>query len=393
MMAMLKKSKELAKRTHQSTSVANQFLKDMCKRKGVKFVKLKNPNETRWNSQLTNMESVLRLKGPLQELFEEDEGDTWKDVGFTAADWKLLAGAVTILKPFLLATKAWEAEATPTINLVVERLYTLHITLNDFTTQSNCRYALSFARTLKRKLEERFPNQGMDVEERCFANYLDPRFKGIHLALVAMKGRIKESIKEKFGEGMHHTDNILDEVDMAPLSPTSKLLHQNQMMNEQQGSKMEQEMAQYEQMISPDRDSNILDFWKSHQVALPLLAKAARTILAIPASSSKSERVFSTGTRTVSNSRSSLAPSKTEDLIVIKENQRRIKEFKEASSKYDMKEAKIGAFSKVILHVEDDLEEAGAEDEESLLAYLDDAAEEEGEVDLDEVDLELEEMA
>ena len=156
---------------------------------------------------------------------------------------------------------------------------------------------------------------------------------------------------------------------------------------------MEQEMAQYEQMISPDRDSNILDFWKSHQVALPLLAKAARTILAIPASSSKSERVFSTGTRTVSNSRSSLAPSKTEDLIVIKENQRRIKEFKEASSKYDMKEAKIGAFSKVILHVEDDLEEAGAEDEESLLAYLDDAAEEEGEVDLDEVDLELEEMA
>ena len=105
---------------------------------------------------------------------------------------------------------------------------------------------------------------------------------------------------------MHHPDDILDEVDMAPLSPTSKLLHQNQMMNEQQGSKMEQEMAQYEQMISPDRDSNILDFWKSHQVALPLLAKAARTILAIPASSSKSERVFSTGTRTVSNSRSSL---------------------------------------------------------------------------------------
>ena len=35
-MAMLKKSKELAKRTHQSTSVANQFLKDMCKRKGVR---------------------------------------------------------------------------------------------------------------------------------------------------------------------------------------------------------------------------------------------------------------------------------------------------------------------------------------------------------------------
>ena len=60
MTTMLEKCKALAKKTHQSSSVANQALKDKCKSMGVKFAKLQNPNQTRWNSQLTNMESVLR---------------------------------------------------------------------------------------------------------------------------------------------------------------------------------------------------------------------------------------------------------------------------------------------------------------------------------------------
>ena len=111
---MLEKCKALAKKTHQSSSVANQALKDKCKSMGVKFAKLQNPNQTRWNSQLTNMESVLRLKAPLQELFEEDETGAWYDVSLTAADWKLMQGAVTLLKPFLFATKAWEAECLHT---------------------------------------------------------------------------------------------------------------------------------------------------------------------------------------------------------------------------------------------------------------------------------------
>ena len=33
--------------THQSTSVANQQLKDKCKETGIKYKKLQNPNDTR----------------------------------------------------------------------------------------------------------------------------------------------------------------------------------------------------------------------------------------------------------------------------------------------------------------------------------------------------------
>ena len=106
----------------------------------MKFRKLKNPNATRWNSAYTNMSSVLHLKAPLQSLFEDDETNTWPPLALSVPEWKLVSGAMTILKPFLLVTKAWEAEKTPTINLVIDRIYTLHETLNEFiVNRSNCR--------------------------------------------------------------------------------------------------------------------------------------------------------------------------------------------------------------------------------------------------------------
>ena len=144
MKKLLTKTKDLAKMTHQSTSVANQQLQNQCKQMGVKYLKLKNPTETRWNSQEMNMGSVLNLKAVLQVLFTEDDGNIWAPFALSASEWKLLQGAGTLLQPFKLTTKAWEAEKTPTINLVIERLYTLKEGLKAFTmNQTNCRYMLS----------------------------------------------------------------------------------------------------------------------------------------------------------------------------------------------------------------------------------------------------------
>lgn len=106
----------------------------------VKFAKLKNPCETRWNSQYDCCRSVLRLKNVLQILFTDDESDLWSPHALSLSEWKLLQGAVQLLYPFWLATKAWEAEKTPTLNLVIERIYTLHEELNDFIrNRHNCR--------------------------------------------------------------------------------------------------------------------------------------------------------------------------------------------------------------------------------------------------------------
>ena len=54
-------------------------------------------------------------------------------------------------------------------------------------------------------------------------------------------------------------------------------------------------MRRYEASGNPGRNVDVLDFWKQNQDVFPLLAKMARIVLAIPASSAKSEHVFSTG--------------------------------------------------------------------------------------------------
>lgn len=141
MRRLLKKCKDLAKMTHQSTSVANQQLKDKCKELGVKFTKLLNPCETRWNSYYDCGRSILRLKVVLQALFTDDESGVWSPHALSLSEWKLLQGAVQVLKPFWLTTKAWEAEKTPTLNLVIERVYTMHEELTDFIRdRHNCRF-------------------------------------------------------------------------------------------------------------------------------------------------------------------------------------------------------------------------------------------------------------
>ena len=57
---------------------------------------------------------------------------------------------------------------------------------------------------------------------------------------------------------------------------------------------IEDEVRQYktEPCISPE--SNPLDWWKCHELKYPNLAKLAKCVLAIPATSVPSERIFST---------------------------------------------------------------------------------------------------
>ena len=75
-------------------------------------------------------------------------------------------------------------------------------------------------------------------------------------------------------------------------------------------SKFERECSSYK--LLPDADSGI------DQQHFPLLSYLARVVFAVPAASSKSERVFSVAGNIVTPKRTSLNPEKVEQLIFIK---------------------------------------------------------------------------
>ena len=140
-------------------------------------------------------------------------------------------------------------------------------------------------------------------------------------------------------------DELVAEATDVPVSPTTKLRNrmqarqqrmQTQFQNDQL-SAVRREMLRYESFSLPSKNVNILHWWRDHEKVLPCLAKLAKKVLTVPASSSKSERVFSTGGNFVTTKRNKIAPKIVDDLILIKENNlNKIEDFK-LKSTYKLK--------------------------------------------------------
>ena len=71
-------------------------------------------------------------------------------------------------------------------------------------------------------IEHRFPNKGLEVEERRFANYLAPQFKGIHLLSSNRLESTKDEIEatsdrlESVEEVESEEDDELQDVELSP---------------------------------------------------------------------------------------------------------------------------------------------------------------------------------
>ena len=134
------------------------------------------------------------------------------------------------------------------------------------------------------------------------------------------------------------------------LSPTSRLMKKCKQIfdqsNRRNKTKVRMEMEKYELFTLQSKGCKVLSWWNRHQNILPLLAKIARRVFAIPASSAKSERVFSSGGNVVTAKRNRLAPKKVEALVKIKENSDKIAAFKN-NSDYSLVKTGRNAFENV----------------------------------------------
>lgn len=115
-------------------------------------------------------------------------------------------------------------------------------------------------------------------------------------------------------------------------------------------TKIKKEMEIYETFSTPSKTVNVLLWWKRHQNVLPILSKLSRMVLAIPASSAKSERVFSTGGNIVTFKRTRLNPKKVEELIIIKENEVNVEHFKD-NTDYEIKVTGNNSFKDINLDI------------------------------------------
>jgi hypothetical protein len=88
-------------------------------------------------------------------------------------------------------------------------------------------------------------------------------------------------------------------------------------------SDVEQELEKYltsTSVIQNEVEDDVLSYWKEHQKSFPLIASTVRDILAIPASNTSVERLFSSCKNTVTDKRTRLGADKLNKIMFLQKN-------------------------------------------------------------------------
>jgi len=80
------------------------------------------------------------------------------------------------------------------------------------------------------------------------------------------------------------------------------------------------EFETYLLMPTPNNSSDILQFWNEHQTRLQVMADIAKQLLAVPATSTSSERVFSVCGAVFTERRCRMTATNLEKLVFLKYN-------------------------------------------------------------------------
>ncbi len=194
-------------------------------------------------------------------------------------------------------------------------------------------------------LTSRFPVDGCQVDVYAFGVFLHPKYRNIilnehNLSKTIIDKFIKENEVEVETPETEDCNDILNEGIVGEIDGFEdedtffrKLTQKNQPTQGQTQasqslipqSPLETEIARYVQPTERiESDVNVLQWWQDHSKTFPLLSNAAKKYLAIQATSCSSERTFSTGGRTVTMTRTKLAPTNVHMIVYVKENLKKV---------------------------------------------------------------------
>jgi hypothetical protein len=167
---------------------------------------------------------------------------------------------------------------------------------------------------------EKYLHMALQKPVYLHAVILDPRtkmvfFKG-HKEFLAQYGLTITGIKTKFKAAATsydaHSNHSIE------LSDTEEGFDDLIYGKRQKLSDLDEEIAKYLAEGVQDKKACPLQYWARRNVDFPSLAKMAKAILAIPATSAPSERAFSSGSCIVSDNRASLGQDSIEILMCLK---------------------------------------------------------------------------
>lgn len=227
-----------------------------------------------------------------------------------------------ILKPFDGLTTELSAETTVTISKILVVIQGIKHYLANLSVVST--KAISLARVVTTKVQERFVNAEQNYIVQL-STYLDPRFKGKIFSETILK-QVKDRLTKLISEIIQRETSTLNipEEEIAEETPDSFWSFfdiQNPIRATNSPTALAIiELRQYsEEAIIPRKDDP-LKWWQSRQLIYPHLAIIAKRILAIPASSVSSERIFYKTGLILSERRNRIKPKNLKKIVFLNAN-------------------------------------------------------------------------
>uniref|UniRef100_A0AAR2J935 BED-type domain-containing protein n=1 Tax=Pygocentrus nattereri TaxID=42514 RepID=A0AAR2J935_PYGNA len=280
--------------------------------------KLITESPTRWGSRQCMIERFLEQEKAIRHVLAEDKKHrhlvpTWQDV-------EVLEAVSKALGPLLEFTDALSGEKLVTVSYLKPVLALFNTELNTKYTEDCVDELLSLASTLDPRFKNRYNDDDTikvivttaTAELQAIATEEDSPTQGLSTA-SAQASATKVGGDDDTGEPAKKTQKSFS-------SYFKKL--QEFKEGESLHTIIEKEIKSYLMIPEVDSDVNPLDWWKTQEVNFPRLGKLAKKYLCIPASSSPSERVFSTGGNIITCNRAALKPDAVDRLVFLSHNLR-----------------------------------------------------------------------
>lgn len=287
---------------------------------------------TRWGSREKMIEWVLEQEQAISQVLAADKKT--RHLVLTWQDLEVLESVHKALKPLLEFTDALSGESYVTVSYVKPVLHLFQSSLlarqeNDTPlTQSIKASILDY---LREKYSDPSTNDLLDM-----AGLVDPRSK-ITYCTEKKVDAIKSRAITEMEAMLYETDQGTAELAASlPQDATTVSQPEEPLRKKSLGSffktaatssatlsqreLIEKELSAYLQSVNVDSEANPLQWWNDHEEMFPNLKNVAKKYLCVPATSSPSERVFSTSGNIVTCHRASLKPDAVDRLVFLAQN-------------------------------------------------------------------------
>ncbi|XP_020315982.1 zinc finger BED domain-containing protein 1-like [Oncorhynchus kisutch] len=290
----------------------------------------------RWNSSQTMLARLIEQRWPVTAVLSDPNytGENERNLDLTPAQWNMAEDISNVLKPIVTLTELQSEEENASLSATIPMLANLkrrHLAPVEDDSPTT--------KSLKTRLVEESDNR-WQLKDRLFessiyvqAAVVDPRFKLLSFLDDAKRDvayiNVSQLADRLSAEGDRDSSTPTDKEVPAPKrKKTDKEREIDMLMC---GDEREKEFpgdskkeVKYYLQDRTKVDAGPLAWWGKNEDRYPRLARAAKYLLSIPATSTPSERIFSKAGFIFNKTRSCLLPENVDKLVFLSHNLKRL---------------------------------------------------------------------